>query len=826
MARMRRLLALAALPLAILAAQSSPAVTATSAAIANPQAWPAARSPVAITDRATERRISRLLARMTIEQKIGQLVQADISTIKPEDLARYPLGSILAGGNSGPFGNERAGAQDWHRMVEQYRAASLKPAANGIAIPILFGVDAVHGHSNLPRATIFPHNIGLGAARDPELIERIGRATAAEVAGSGIEWTFAPTLAVPQDFRWGRTYEGYSSDPKLIADYAAAMVRGLQGPLRRSRALGPLHVAATPKHFIADGGTVQGRDQGDSVADESSLIAIHGAGYPAAIDAGALTVMASFSSWHGVKTHGNRSLLTGVLKERMGFEGLIVGDWNGHGQVAGCTVTNCSSALLAGIDLYMAPDSWKGLYETLVRQAKAGEIPAARIDDAVRRILRVKTKLGLMERRPVKRFDPARIGSPAHLALAREAVAKSLVLLKNNGSLLPIRAGANVLVTGPGAQSIAMQSGGWTVSWQGTDVRNEDFPNGQTIADGLSAAIREAGGQVSISPDGSFERKPDVAVVVFGERPYAEFLGDVPTLAFQPGDPRDLALLRRLKGQGIPVVSIFLSGRPMFVSREINASDAFVAAWLPGTQANGIADVLVAKRDGRPSRDFAGRMPFAWPADARSPIAAALFDRGYGLSYAAPRELGPLSEDPKMDLAAAIDVNRLMSAGQPSGPWSLTVADDAGGRTVTTNRATSMGGKLTMVPVDLTAQEDGRLFVWSGPARLSIDGPAADFTRQLNNAFALHLDVRVDRVGGPIRLAFAGKSLDIAPELRRMPRSELAILKVPLRCFADAGASVASVGTPMVIEADRGTEIAIRSAVIEAVGESLDCPAR
>ena len=300
----------------------------------------------------------------------------------------------------------------------------------------------------------------------------------------------------------------------------------------------------------------------------------------------------------------------------------------------------------------------------------------------------------------MKRFDPARIGSPAHLALAREAVAKSLVLLKNNGSVLPIRTGASVLVTGPGARSIAMQSGGWTVSWQGTDVRNEDFPNGQTIAEALSTAVREAGGRVSVSADGSFERKPDVAVVVFGERPYAEFLGDVPTLAFQPGDQQDLAMLRRLKGQGIPVVSIFLSGRPMFVSPEINASDAFVAAWLPGTQANGIADVLVAKRDGRPPRDLAGRLPFAWPADARSPVAAALFDRGYGLSYAAPRELGRLSEDPKMDLAAAIDVNRLISAGQPSGPWALTVADDAGGRTVTTNRATSMGGKLAMVPVD------------------------------------------------------------------------------------------------------------------------------
>lgn len=824
MGRIRTLLALAVLPLAVVPAVAISAGESQTVAVANPQAWPAARSPHAITDPATEQKISRLLSRMSLEQKVGQLIQADISTIKPDDLARYPLGSILAGGNSGPFGNERASANDWHRMIEEYRAASLKPAANGVAIPILFGVDAVHGHSNLPGATVFPHNIGLGAARDPALIERIGRATAAEVAGSGIEWTFAPTLAVPQDFRWGRTYEGYSSDPKLVADYAAAMVRGLQGPLRQGRSLGPLQVAATPKHFIADGGTDQGRDQGDSTADEAALIAVHGAGYPAAIDAGALTVMASFSSWHGVKTHGNRSLLTGVLKDRMGFEGLVVGDWNGHGQVAGCTVTNCPAALVAGVDLYMAPDSWKGLYETLLRQAKAGEVPMGRIDDAVRRILRVKAKLGLLEQRPVKRFDAAQIGSAENLALAREAVAKSLVLLKNEGSVLPIRPGANVLVTGPGAQSIAMQTGGWTVSWQGTDVRNEDFPNGQTIADALSAAVQEAGGRASVSADGRFERKPDVAVVVFGERPYAEFLGDVPTLAYQPGDQRDLALLRKLKAQGIPVVSIFLSGRPMFVSPEINASDAFVAAWLPGTQANGVADVIVAQRDGRPSRDFSGRLPFAWPADARSPIAEPLFDRGYGLSYAAPGQVAALSEDPKMDLAAAVDVNRLLTAGQPSGPWNLTIADDAGGRTVTTNRASSMGGKLAMSPVDLSAQEDARLFVWSGPARLSIDGPAADFTRQLNNAFALRLDVRVDQVRGPVRLSFAGKSLDIAPQLLRLPRGTLATLKVPLRCFADAGATVASVGTPMLIEADSGTQFAIRAAVVEAVGENLICP--
>ncbi len=353
-------------------------------AVAHPSRWPAAHSPSAITDAATEKRITDLIARMTVEQKVGQLVQADISTITPRDLADYPLGSILAGGNSGPDGNERAGAAEWHRVVASFRAASSKPAANGIAIPILFGVDAVHGHSNLPNATIFPHNIGLGAAHDPDLIRRIGEATADEVSASGIEWTFAPTIAVPQDLRWGRSYEGYSSDPKLVAAYAGAMIAGLQGELVTGRPLANDRVVATPKHFLADGGTFGGKDQGDARIGEAQLIARHAQGYVTAIDAGALTVMVSFSSWNGVKNHGNRSLLTGVLKGRMGFAGLVVGDWNAHGQIPGCTVTDCVAALDAGLDMYMAPDSWKGLYASLVAHARAGEIPAARLDDAVR----------------------------------------------------------------------------------------------------------------------------------------------------------------------------------------------------------------------------------------------------------------------------------------------------------------------------------------------------------------------------------------------------------------------------------------------------------
>ena len=499
---------------------------AVAAAHANVSAWPRAHSPSALTDTATEARISALLARMTIEQKVGQTIQGDISTVAPRDLAAYPLGSVLAGGNSGPYGNERASAAEWDRMVGEYRAASLVPQANGVAIPVMFGVDAVHGHNNIPGATLFPHNIGLGAAHDTELVRRVGEATAAEVAASGIEWTFAPTLAVPQDLRWGRSYEGYSADPAQVAAYAAAMTQGLQGVLVAGRALAGDRVAASAKHFVADGGTLGGKDQGDAQIAESELIRTHVPGYPAAIDAGVLTVMASFSSWNGAKNHGNRALLTDALKGKMGFEGFIVGDWNGHAQVAGCSVTDCPAAINAGLDMYMAPDSWKGLFDNLVRQVRAGDVPMARLDDAVRRILRVKAKLGLLDAARPALHDHDVIGAPAHLALAREAAAKSLVLLKNNGAVLPIQPGARVLVAGDGADNLGKQSGGWTITWQGTDLARSDFPNGRSIWDGIDAAVRNAGGTAVLSADGRFADKPDVAIVVFGEQPYAEFQGD------------------------------------------------------------------------------------------------------------------------------------------------------------------------------------------------------------------------------------------------------------------------------------------------------------
>ncbi|MEI4508226.1 glycoside hydrolase family 3 N-terminal domain-containing protein [Sphingopyxis sp. CCNWLW253] len=799
--------------------------TGAEAAKVHPELWPAAKSPAAITDAATEARIDALIKKMTIEQKVGQLIQGDISTITPKDLETYPLGSILAGGNSGPNGNERSTAADWAKLVGDFRAVSSRPQANGVAIPIIFGVDAVHGHNNIPGATLFPHNIGLGAARDPELIQRIGAVTAAEIAGSGIEWTFAPTLAVPQDLRWGRSYEGYASDPKLIAEYAKAMVLGLQGPLAAGKTVDGTHVAATAKHFLADGGTFEGKDQGDAKVDEKELIAKHAMGYPAAIDAGALTVMASFSSWQGVKHHGNKGLLTDALKDRMGFAGFVVGDWNGHGQVAGCSVTDCAQSINAGLDMFMAPDSWKGLYDSTLKHAKDGTISAARLDDAVRRILRVKYKLGLFPEGHVDRSIVKAVGTPEHLAVAREAVAKSLVLLKNNGSVLPIKPGARVLVTGPAADSMAIQSGGWTISWQGTDVTHADFPNGQTIWEALDKAVRDAGGVATLSDGGVYKEKPDVAIVVFGEAPYAEFQGDVATLDYQPTEATDLATLKKLKAAGIPVVALFLSGRPMFTNPEINAADAFVAGWLPGSQGAGVADVLVAGKDGKTVRGFTGTLPFAWPADARSPVEKPQFAVGYGLKYGASTTVPQLSEELGVDIAAALNVENFFSGGRARAPWVLTVTDAGGSRPVESPPVSSPGGLIAARSVDVRAQEDGKSFVWTGPAALHLSGPYADLSRQLNNSFALRVDWRIDAVGSaPVSLALGGKAFDVSAAVKAAPKGQVSTIKLPLRCFADAGANLRQVDYAVSIQSDKGFAATLLNTNVEAVGENLPCP--
>ena len=620
------------------------------AATVHPQRWPKLH-PALARDPQLEARVEQLLSRLTTAQKVGQLIQADIGSITPDDLQHYPLGSILNGGNSSPRDDKLAAPSEWLALADRFYDAAM--AASPIGLPLLWGTDAVHGHNNIAGATIFPHNIGLGAARDPELIRRIGEITALEVRVTGLDWAFSPTVAVARDARWGRTFESYSENPGLVRAYAAAMVEGLQGTPGTPQFLAAAHVLATAKHFLGDGGTEGGRDQGDNPAPESELRAVDAAGYEAAISAGAQTVMVSYSSWQGAKMHGNRGLLTSVLKGRMGFDGLLLGDWNGHAQLPGCTAVRCAVAINAGIDVLMAPDGWRELHDNTLGQVGSGEIPAARLDDAVRRVLRVKLRAHLdTAGRPSSRPFAGHyelLGAAAHRAVARQAVRESLVLLKNHDHLLPLAPPAHVLVAGDAADSIARQSGGWTIDWQGTEP-NQDFPHGETVYAAIARCVRAAGGSATLSPDGEFTARPDVAVVVFGEHPYAEFAGDVATLEYSPGDKHDLALLRRLRAREIPVVAVFLSGRPLWVNAELNASDSFVAAWLPGPEGGGIADVLFRSADGAVRYDFRGRLPFSWPRSPRPPAGGKrrgeppLFPYGYGLSYGDDGNLPQLPE--------------------------------------------------------------------------------------------------------------------------------------------------------------------------------------
>lgn len=624
----------------------------------HPEIWPQLQSGVA-DDPAIEARVADLLSRMTIEEKVGQTIQADIASVTPADVQKYRLGSILDGGSSGPHGNDRAPASEWLVAADEFYRASMTAPPGHVAIPLLWGTDSIHGNSNIIGATLFPHNIGLGAMRDPALLRKIGEITALETRATGQDWIFAPTIALARDDRWGRTYESYSESPDVVRSYAGEMVKGIQGEPGTPDFLRGPHLLATAKHFLGDGGTDQGIDQGNTVATEEGLRDIHSAGYQSAIPAGVQTVMVSFSSWNGEKMSANRALLQDVLRGRFGFNGFTVSDWNAHTQVPGCTGSSCPAAFLAGIDMFMAPDTWKGLYTSMVAQVKSGEIPMARLDEAVGRILRVKMRAGLFEaglpsQRPFAgKWDE--LGAAEHRAVARQAVRESLVLLKNEHQILPLNPRLSVLVTGDGANNMSEQNGGWTISWQGDGNSRADFPNAQTVYEGIAEQVKSAGGAAMLSPDGSFTTKPDVAVVVFGEPPYAEGQGDLQALGFETNDPVNLRLLQQLKAQGIPVVSVFLSGRPLYVTREINASDAFVAAWLPGGEGGGIADLLFRKPDGSVQYDFRGRLSFSWPRRPdQTPLNIGdagydpLFAFGYGLDYAHPQDTGILPEAPEL----------------------------------------------------------------------------------------------------------------------------------------------------------------------------------
>ena len=587
---------------------------------------------------AHEKEVEALVAQMTLDEKVGQMTQPDqMFLATPADVANYHLGSLLSGGDSDP--KKSNSFADWREMVDGYHAQT---AQSRLKIPLLYGVDAVHGHNNVVGAVVFPHNVGLGATRDAKLVEEIARVTALEVRATGANWTFAPCVTVARDERWGRSYEGFGEDPALAKELGAAAVRGFQGP----DLAGPQRVAACAKHYVGDGGTSWGTgskdstgarriDQGDTQVDEATLRRIHLAPYLDAIAAGVATIMPSYSSWNGVKCSGSKQLLTDILKTELGFQGFLISDYAAIDQLPGDYRSDVKTSINAGMDMVMVPQKYQEFIATLKSLVEAGEVPQARIDDAVRRILRVKLAMGLKPGANAASDAQSALsfGSAEHRAVARHAVRESLVLLKNDKHALPLKKTLKrIHVAGRGADDMPMQAGGWTVQWQGLRVKGKPdvWIPGTTILAGIKAAV-PASTSVTYSKDGSGAAGADVVVVVVGEDPYAEFEGDRTDLGLVAEDKSAIATAKQA---GVPVVVVLLSGRAMIVTDELAQADAFVAAFLPGTEGAGVADVLFG--DYKPT----GKLPVSWPRSmSQIPTNVGdatydpLFKYGYGLTY-------------------------------------------------------------------------------------------------------------------------------------------------------------------------------------------------
>ncbi len=572
--------------------------------------------------------VETLMSDMTLKEKIGQMTQVDRQFLNDiSDISKYGFGSLLSGGGSTPATNE---PKAWADMYDSYQREALKTR---LQIPLIYGIDAVHGHNNVVGATIFPHNIGLGATRDAALVEAVARATALEVAATGMDWDFAPCLAVPDDYRWGRTYEGFSEDTDLVSQLGGAAVRGYQS----TDISNPQSVLACAKHFIGDGGTTFGTglnnliDRGNLAISEEELRERHLPPFQKAIDEGVATFMAAYNTWNDVKCHANKFLLTDLLKDELGFKGFVVSDWAAIEEIPGDYKSDIITSINAGIDMVMVPgavkfgnESFENFLKLLEESVQEGSIPMERIDDAVKRILLIKKQSGLFDRPFSDQQLLAHIGSDKHRQIAREAVRKSMVLLKNKDGILPLpKEGKTIIVAGRGADNIGMQSGGWTISWQGDMGQTTD---GTTILDAIKSAV-SPGTVVEYTPDGT-AYTGDLAVVVVGEKPYAEMQGDRKDLKL---DKEDLDVIKRFKENDIPVVVVLLSGRPMIITDEIEKWDGLIAAWLPGTEGSGVADVLFG--DYNPT----GKLSFSWPKNMNqfpiNPEDDHLYSFGFGLSY-------------------------------------------------------------------------------------------------------------------------------------------------------------------------------------------------
>ena len=609
--------------------------------------WPRVHSRIK-SDKKVEARVRSMLSKLTLEEKVGQMTQPEITTITPAQVAEYHIGSVLNGGGAWPGGDKHASQADWLKLADAYWAASKQ--GNTAGVPAIWGIDAVHGNSNIFGATLFPHNIGLGAAHDPCLIRDVQAATARQVRATGQDWAFAPTLAVVRDDRWGRTYEGFSEDPRITRAYGYEAIRGLQGSRRHG--IGSDGVIGTAKHFIGDGGTAGGKDQGVNPSSEAEMINLHGQGYYGALAAGSQSVMVSFNSWDnpelGIaegKLHGSHKALTEILKGKMGFDGLVVSDWNGIGQVAGCTNASCPQAINAGMDVVMVPQDWKAFIANTLAQVRSGAIPMERIDDAVTRILRVKLRTGLMDQpkpsarehatrrlgAPGARAGPARGARVAGAAQERADAAAAAAVLEGAGGRQERR-----LAPEPDGR-LEPHLAGHRQHQRRLPERHLDPRRPAQRARRLGRDVlgdRRGRRPVAVRRGDRRDRRDPVRG---GQRGHRQALARA-----RPPVPQDLAVLDRVSGKGAPVATVFVAGRPLYVNKELNRSDAFVAAWLPGTEGDGVADLLV--KGPKTGKGYTGKLSYSWPASpCQTPLNAGdegyapLFKLGYGLPTARRR---------------------------------------------------------------------------------------------------------------------------------------------------------------------------------------------
>ena len=733
--------------------------------------------------------IEQLVSGMTIEEKVGQVIQGDLDFISPEDVKKYKIGSVLNGGNTSPNRDKYSSVDDWKNLSKDFYEAS--PTYKGIKVPVLWGTDAVHGHNNVIGATLFPHNIGLGATGNIELMRLIGEAIALEVLSTGVAWTFAPTIAVPQDYRWGRTYEGFSEDPILVSKLGKAFILGLQG--EGDSFLDNNHVIATAKHFIGDGGTFEGVDQGNTIISEIGLRELHGYPYFDALNACVQTVMASFNSWNGKKLHGYEELLTDILKKDMQFDGFVVGDWNGHGQVEGCSNAKCAQSFNAGVDMFMVPENWKNLLRNTIRQVKSGEILETRLDEAVRNILTVKSRLGLFNGRVPHEFKENYLGDPKHIALARQAVRESLVLLKNNNKLLPLNPSQHIGIIGDAANKISSQTGGWTITWQGRENLNSDFVNINSIYEALEQVVISSGGTIEFSKNGKFIKDPDVVIGVFGEEPYAEMLGDLIDASFVSTDPNFLPLLEVMHAQNIPTVSIFLSGRPLVINKQLNASDAFIAAWLPGTAVEGIADVIF-KKDNKINYDFTGKLSYSWPKSKNQSVLNftdsiydPLFPFGYGLTYISDLQMGIVETNQSISKLDLVNV----FLGAASIPGKEFVVTKAAPEFVLKDDFVSANSKIKITRFDYQRQDDAKNIVFLDDESLQAFGISTEYPVDLSSMSSPFYEIvmRVNSLAnsGLYFSVGCGNNCTGSVELPTELMTDWSKINIPLSCLEKNG---------------------------------------